>query len=221
MQIIGNLAPVRGLDLEPSNPRAGPVVGGEDPEGAVPKSPLGDITDTVTISPEGREAMAAIDAVGGITETSGAEEAREPTSEEEKEAAELEKRDTRERAQERALGVLGVRDGAGVSVMSVTPIEGDAEATARKMRAVRDAALAPAEASGQNRVVAAKAVQELVRAQIQAEADIGEADANEETAEASLPADQRKASAAGRRAYARNMLDFFEDPKGSILSVVV
>lgn len=63
-------------------------------------------------------------------------------------------------------GPDGVQYAVGGEVsISLTPIEGNPEATIEKMRTVRAAALAPAEPSGQDRAVAAEASQILLQAQ--------------------------------------------------------
>ncbi|WP_404363893.1 putative metalloprotease CJM1_0395 family protein [Marinobacter sp.] len=55
--------------------------------------------------------------------------------------------------------------GGEVSI-SLSPIQGDPQATVEKMRIVRAAAMAPAEPSGQDRAVAAEAMQMMLRAQV-------------------------------------------------------
>ncbi len=54
--------------------------------------------------------------------------------------------------------------GGEVSI-DVAPVQGDPQATIEKMRVVRAAALAPAEPSGQDRAVAAQAMQLMLQAQ--------------------------------------------------------
>lgn len=54
--------------------------------------------------------------------------------------------------------------GGEVSI-DVSPVAGDPQATIEKMRVVRSAALAPAQPSGQDRAVAAEAMQQMLQAQ--------------------------------------------------------
>ena len=56
--------------------------------------------------------------------------------------------------------------GGEVSI-DIAPVEGDPQATIEKMRKVRAAALAPAEPSGQDRAVAAQAMQLMLQAQVE------------------------------------------------------
>lgn len=60
--------------------------------------------------------------------------------------------------------------GGEVSI-DVAPVAGDPQATIDKMRTVRAAALAPAEPSGQDRAVAAQAMQLMLQAQIELAAE--------------------------------------------------
>src|SRR5699024_619486 len=54
--------------------------------------------------------------------------------------------------------------GGAVSI-DISPVEGDPQATIEKMRQVRAAAMAPAQPSGQDRTVAAQAMQIMLQAQ--------------------------------------------------------
>ncbi len=108
----------------------------------------------------------------------------ELTDEEIRQVAELKQRDTEVRAHEAAhiaAGGVFVRGGASFSYQTgpdngryavggevnidTSPVNGDPEATIRKMQTVRSAALAPANPSGQDRSVAAKASTREARAQ--------------------------------------------------------
>ena len=108
----------------------------------------------------------------------------ELTDEEIRQVTELKQRDTEVRAHEAAhiaAGGVFVRGGASFSYQTgpdngryavggevnidTSPVNGDPEATIRKMQTVRSAALAPANPSGQDRSVAAKASTREARAQ--------------------------------------------------------
>lgn len=74
--------------------------------------------------------------------------------------------------------------GGEVSI-DVSPVQGDPQATIEKMRIVRAAAMAPAEPSGQDRAVAAEAMQVMLRAQIEVAAERdGEPEASQSRLEA-------------------------------------
>jgi hypothetical protein len=62
--------------------------------------------------------------------------------------------------------------GGEVSI-DLSPVQGDPQATIEKMRIVRAAAMAPAEPSGQDRAVAAQAMQIMLQAQSELAADTG------------------------------------------------
>jgi len=103
--------------------------------------------------------------------------------EELKQLTELKARDREVRAHEQAHQAVGGQyagaisytfqrgpDGAQYAVggevsIDVAPVSGDPQATIEKMRVVRAAALAPAEPSGQDRAVAAEAMQIMLKAQ--------------------------------------------------------
>lgn len=103
--------------------------------------------------------------------------------EELKQLTELKARDREVRAHEQAHQAVGGQyagaisytfqrgpDGAQYAVggevsIDVSPVTGDPQATIEKMRVVRAAALAPAEPSGQDRAVAAEAMQVMLKAQ--------------------------------------------------------
>ena len=100
-----------------------------------------------------------------------------------KELTELKARDREVRAHEQAHQSVGGQyagsmsftyergpDGAQYAVggevsIDVSPVEGDPQATIEKMRVVRAAAMAPAQPSGQDRAVAAQAMQTMLQAQ--------------------------------------------------------
>lgn len=65
--------------------------------------------------------------------------------------------------------------GGEVSI-DVAPVEGDPQATVEKMRKVRAAAMAPAEPSGQDRAVAAQAMQTMLQAQVEVSTEKREGD---------------------------------------------
>ena len=67
--------------------------------------------------------------------------------------------------------------------IDTSPVEGDPEATIRKMQQVRAAALAPAEPSGQDRSVAAQAAAAAQQAQVDLAEQHGESDEGEESDE--------------------------------------
>ena len=103
--------------------------------------------------------------------------------EELKQLTELKARDREVRAHEAAHQAVGGQyagaisytfqrgpDGAQYAVggevpIDVSPVPGDPQATIEKMRVVRAAAMAPAEPSGQDRAVAAEAMQVMLKAQ--------------------------------------------------------
>ncbi|MBD3315833.1 MAG: hypothetical protein GF344_08610 [Chitinivibrionales bacterium] len=104
---------------------------------------------------------------------------KELSEEEQREVKELKRRDREVRSHEAAhmaaggqytsggisyayqTGPDGKRYATGGEVsIDTSPIQGDPEATIRKMQTVRKAALAPAQPSGQDRMVAAKASQQ-------------------------------------------------------------
>ncbi len=108
------------------------------------------------------------------------------TSQERKEVTHLKRVDRKVRAHEQAHVAAGgqyVQGGAnfeyttgpdgkryavgGEVSIDTSPVKGDPQATIRKMRTVRQAALAPAEPSGQDRQVAAKASQNEMEARKQ------------------------------------------------------
>jgi hypothetical protein len=62
--------------------------------------------------------------------------------------------------------------GGEVSI-DLSPVQGDPQATIEKMRIVRAAAMAPAEPSGQDRTVAAQAMQIMLQAQSELAAESG------------------------------------------------
>jgi hypothetical protein len=95
--------------------------------------------------------------------------------------------------------------GGEVSV-DVSPVAGDPQATIEKMRVVRSAALAPAQPSGQDRAVAAQAMQQMLQAQSELAMEsregarpVGEAGPEEEKEKASSSAS--RAASDGTNTY--------------------
>ena len=109
----------------------------------------------------------------------------------EEELTELKARDREVRAHEAAHQAVGGQyagamsftyqrgpDGAQYAVggevsIDLSPVQGDPQATIEKMRIVRAAAMAPAEPSGQDRAVAAQAMQIMLQAQSELAAETG------------------------------------------------
>lgn len=133
---------------------------------------------------------------GSVRESSGnsatrqsAASGQELSPDELKELTELKARDREVRAHEAAHQAAGGQhagaisltyergaDGAQYAVggevpIDASPVAEDPQATIEKMRTVRSAALAPAEPSGQDRAVAAQAMQTLLQAQADLAAD--------------------------------------------------
>lgn len=120
-----------------------------------------------------------------------AEDARGLTEQELKQLSELKARDREVRAHESAHQAVGGQyagsvsysyqrgpDGAQYAVggevsIDLAPVQGDPQATIEKMRVVRAAALAPAEPSGQDRAVAAQAMQLMLQARAELAAEKG------------------------------------------------
>ncbi|MHA7926851.1 MAG: putative metalloprotease CJM1_0395 family protein [Marinobacter sp.] len=108
-----------------------------------------------------------------------------------KQLTELKARDREVRAHEAAHQAVGGQyagamsftyqrgpDGAQYAVggevsIDLSPVQGDPQATIEKMRIVRAAAMAPAEPSGQDRAVAAQAMQIMLQAQSELAAESG------------------------------------------------
>ncbi|MFL1406074.1 putative metalloprotease CJM1_0395 family protein [Marinobacter sp. M1N3S26] len=102
-----------------------------------------------------------------------------------KELRELKARDREVRAHEQAHQAVGGQYAGSISYtyergpdgnqyavggevsIDTSPVQGDPQATIEKMRTVRAAALAPAEPSGQDRAVAAEAMQLMLQAQME------------------------------------------------------
>jgi len=113
------------------------------------------------------------------------------TEQELKQLTELKARDREVRAHEAAHQAVGGQyagamsftyqrgpDGAQYAVggevsIDLSPVQGDPRATIEKMRIVRAAAMAPAEPSGQDRAVAAQAMQIMLQAQSELAAETG------------------------------------------------
>ncbi|MCM0612724.1 hypothetical protein KFJ24_09620 [Marinobacter sediminum] len=119
----------------------------------------------------------------GVAGAKGASVAEQGLSEEElKQLTELKARDREVRAHEAAHQATGGQyagamsftyergpDGAQYAVggevsIDVSPVQRDPQATIEKMRVVRAAAMAPADPSGQDRAVAAQAIQVMLQA---------------------------------------------------------
>lgn len=138
----------------------------------------------------GRTSTAEDDSAGGSEATSQRPSATSESASEQglapeelKQLAELKARDREVRAHEAAHQAAGGQhagamsltyqrgpDGAQYAVggevsIDVGAVEGNPQATIEKMRTVRAAALAPAEPSGQDRAVAAQAMQTMLQAQ--------------------------------------------------------
>jgi hypothetical protein len=120
-----------------------------------------------------------------------AENSQHLSGDELKELTELKARDREVRAHEAAHQAVGGQyagamsftyqrgpDGAQYAVggevsIDLSPVQGDPQATIQKMQTVRAAAMAPAEPSGQDRAVAAQAMQILLQAQSELAAESG------------------------------------------------
>lgn len=171
--------PRRTTGLAPAPPRAIPA--GED---------------RVEISPEAERAAraAAEEGVAPVRDEPEADRTEprnfeELSDEEQGEVRELRAQDRAVRSHEQAHKAAGGSHAGSISLTYVTgpdgrryatggevaidlsPVEGDPEATARKMQQVRRAALAPGEPSPQDRAVAARAGQLQARAQSEARAE--------------------------------------------------
>jgi hypothetical protein len=154
----------------------------------------------------------------GFSDTAAASSSRKtPTAsggelseEDQRQVEKLKQRDREVRAHEMAHMAAGggfVRGGAsfqyqagpdggryavgGEVSIDTSPVKGDPKATARKMQAVQRAALAPAQPSGQDMAVAAKAAQAAATAQQQAaslqQAEAGQSGQSPAAAQSGLP----------------------------------
>ena len=151
IQVFDGLAALAGVSSRPTARRpAFEVAPAPEPRRREP--------DRVELSPEAREATAL-------------------TEQEQEEVEQLRKQDREVRAHEQAHKAAAGSHGGAISFtfttgpdgkryavagevpIDVSPIEGDREATLRKMRQVRSAAMAPAEPSAADRRVAAQAQQ--------------------------------------------------------------
>ena len=139
-----------------------------------------------------------------------------------KELTELKARDREVRAHEAAHQAVGGQyaggmsftyqrgpDGAQYAVggevsIDISPVSGNPQATIEKMRVVRAAAMAPAEPSGQDRAVAAQAMQVLLQAQ--SELASGQASPNPQ---------EKSSDNDGEDASARSRGDVSEDASGT------
>ncbi|MGC8121182.1 putative metalloprotease CJM1_0395 family protein [Marinobacter sp. VGCF2001] len=135
------------------------------------------------------------------------------TEQELKQLTELKARDREVRAHEAAHQAVGGQyagaisltyqrgpDGAQYAVggevpIDVSPVAGDPQATIEKMRVVRSAAMAPAQPSGQDRAVAAQAMQTMLQAQ--SELALGESES--ENAEPSVRSEDDEGRSARSR----------------------
>ncbi len=152
----------------------------------------------VRISPGAKCGVSGADAaVEKMSEHQGRAAPVRPTEKEQREIDRLEKQDREVRSHEAAHVAAGghyVRGGAsfkfetgpdgkryasgGEVSIDTSPVRGDPEATIRKMQAVRRAALAPANPSGQDRSVAAKASQQEAAARAEAAQESNGSDKN-------------------------------------------
>lgn len=167
-------------------------------------------------SETGRQAVRATDESEAAGKSRNAQEA-DPSSKkaggldeaELKELTELKARDREVRAHEAAHQAAGGQhsgaislsyqrgpDGAQYAVggevsIDVSPVNGDPQATIEKMRVVRAAAMAPAEPSGQDRAVAAQAMQTMLQAQ--SELSLGDENSSAQTKESASDTDESSA----------------------------
>ncbi|MEM8911399.1 MAG: putative metalloprotease CJM1_0395 family protein [Planctomycetota bacterium] len=196
-------------------------------------------TDVLELS---REAVARLDeSQTGSTaspsqSTSKTQASGELTEEQQAQVDQLKQRDrevrTHEQAHKSAAGPYAVGgptyeyqrgpDGRNYAVggsvqIDTAPVEGDPEATIRKMQVVRAAALAPAEPSSQDRKVAAAAT----RAQSQARAELAAADDEKPTAtDAASGINQSNDGANGSRNPAKQYQDTVAAVAGQLLNLI-
>lgn len=171
----------------PSQGQVAPRVQTTGPVAAEPEAPSAE--DRFT------EAAGKAESVGENPQSKpGGEGSRNPqglTEQELKQLTELKARDREVRAHEAAHQAVGGQyagamsftyqrgpDGAQYAVggevsIDISPVQGDPQATIEKMRIVRAAAMAPAEPSGQDRAVAAQAMQIMLQAQSELAAETG------------------------------------------------
>lgn len=111
--------------------------------------------------------------------------------------------------------------------VDVSPVEGNPQATLEKMRIVRAAALAPAQPSGQDRAVAAQAMQTMLEAQSElatqgsgkAEPGKGEPDSAPETSSAPGAESGSESSRRARNVY-QDVAGLGESPNGTGASLL-
>ena len=129
-----------------------------------------------------------------------------------KELTELKARDREVRAHEAAHQAAGGQYAGGISFtyqrgpdgaqyavggevsIDMSPVNGNSQATIEKMRVVRAAAMAPAEPSGQDRAVAAQAMQVM----LQAQSELGLGQTSSEPQEESSDSDSEDTSVSSR-----------------------
>lgn len=169
-----------GYGATPLTPELRAQASGQTPPSLAPASPGGAqrvISDPVTLSAQAQQ-IGARQSPAEATQAPGAPKSAagsELSEGEQKQVAELKKRDREVRQHEQAHQAAGGQyasapsyeyqkgpDGQQYAVggevqIDSSPIPGDPEATIEKMRVVKAAALAPAEPSGQDRKVAAAA----------------------------------------------------------------
>jgi len=165
-------------------------------------SPRVQATDSATAEPEGPSAGARFTEASGKAESArenpeskaggeGSNNSQGLNEQELKQLTELKARDREVRAHEAAHQAVGGQyagamsftyqrgpDGAQYAVggevsIDLSPVQGDPQATIEKMRIVRAAAMAPAEPSGQDRAVAAQAMQIMLQAQSELAVETG------------------------------------------------
>lgn len=186
-----------------------------------PNTPELTPTDVVELSPAAQRSYArqvASESAANESETRDATsttQAAELSEEEQQQVDELKQRDTEVRAHEQAhqaaagafsvggatfeyeTGPDGQRYAVGGEVqIDTSPIQGDPEATIRKMQQVRAAALAPAEPSSQDRSVAQKAARAIAEAEAELAKQQGEAETTGASTDTPPTADSVKAYSA-------------------------
>ncbi|WP_278801836.1 putative metalloprotease CJM1_0395 family protein [Marinobacter nauticus] len=196
MNVFSSIAPIfSGSPTGASTPVAG---SGRTPEASGEKPASGDTSSTskpVEQSSEGRKSDQSSE-----SRSDARENPQGLTDEELKQLTDLKARDREVRAHEAAHQAAGGQyagamsftyqrgpDGAQYAVggevpIDVSPVAGDPQATIEKMRVVRAAAMAPAQPSGQDRAVAAQAMQTMLQAQSELAAGEGESRTAESSA---------------------------------------
>lgn len=151
--------------------------------------------ETPAVGDKATEAVAPADSARNKRESDRTEKAADNSQglnvDELKQLTELKARDREVRAHEAAHQAVGGQyagamsftyqrgpDGAQYAVggevsIDLSPVQGNPQATIQKMQTVRAAAMAPAEPSGQDRAVAAQAMQIMLQAQSELATDSG------------------------------------------------